>query len=320
MFMYVQLFPLVSSRFITIQMCTFELFLSTDSSLGRVDYSLLSDQTLMEMLFEGFDDEIKNKYKDNQGMYLDVCTWPCVTCGDHERVIEIQIARFSLNGSLELCYVPPKVKVLEIFVFSNRGLTGSIDLTRLPDGMEELNLRGHKLTGEVDLTQLPDGMNDLYLHNNQLTGEIDLTRLPDGMETLGLKNNQLTGEVDLTRLPDGMSELNLDNNNLTGEIDLTRIPEEMRELHIKNNQLSGSFVAKRVPRGMSTIDARGNNFNAIAVVDSKMHADIYLQESGVTSVVDENGKELDSKRFLEYSATNVDEMMKTIEFTDTDRF
>ena len=73
----------------------------------------------------------------------------------------------------------------------------------------------------------------------------------------------------------------------------------MEELYLAKNDLSGSFVAKRVPQGLFTIDARGNNFNAVAVVESETHANINLQESGVTSVVDENGKAQDMRPFLQ---------------------
>ena len=61
-------------------MCAFQLLVSVDPSLGRLDYSLLSDQTLMEMLIESFDDETKKKYQDGQGMYLDICEWPKIKC------------------------------------------------------------------------------------------------------------------------------------------------------------------------------------------------------------------------------------------------
>ena len=49
------------------QMCDFELLLSVDPSLGRVDCSLLADQTLMEMLIEGFDDKPKKSTKTTMG-------------------------------------------------------------------------------------------------------------------------------------------------------------------------------------------------------------------------------------------------------------
>ena len=186
----------------------------------------MTDQTLMEMLVEGFDDETKNKYKDKDGMYLDLSEWPCVTLDDDERVTKIDMSNANVSGSLELCYIPPKVE-------------------------------------------------RLYLGSNRLTGEIDLTRLPDIMCGLYLQNNRLTGEINVTQLPGGMTHL-----------------------YMNNNQLSGSLILKNLPQRLNAIDARGNHFDAIGVVESKIHARIKLEESGVTSVVDENGNEQDMQLFL----------------------
>ena len=250
--------------------------LSADPSLGRVDYSSLSDQTLMEMLFDGFDDEAKKKYQDNEGMYLDVCDWSCVTCDDDERVIKIGADSSEISGSIQFCYVPPKVKKLKV----------------IPSWL------GSELTGSVDLAHLPKDMKHLDLQNNMLTGKIDLTKLPEGMKKLFLDHNQLTGEIDLTQLPKGMRSLRLDSNQLTGEIDLTCLPEGMQYLHISRNQLCGSLVMNQLPQEMRIIAARLNHFNAVAVVSSETLATIKLRGSGVTSVVDEIGRELDKNQFL----------------------
>ena len=210
-------------------MCALQIILSADPSLGRVDYSLLSDQVLMELLIDGFDDETKKMYQDDHGMYLVVCEWRGIRCDQDERVVEVWIDSTNVVGSLELCYAPPKMQ--EVYIRS---------------GYKS------KLTGSVDFTCLPEGMKELYLHNNQLTGEVNLTQLPDGMKVLNLQNNQL----------------------------------------------SGSLVLKRLPPSLRLINVRGNSFNAAAVIDSEARTDVYLQGSGVTSVVDENGKEVDSKRFF----------------------
>ena len=88
--------------------------LCSDPNLGRVDYNSLSDQTLMELLIEGFDDKTKKRYQDDHGMYLDVCEWPFIKYDDDERVIKIDIDSLHVSGSIELCYVPPKVKQIHI--------------------------------------------------------------------------------------------------------------------------------------------------------------------------------------------------------------
>ena len=301
-------------------MYAFELLLTVDPSLGRLDYSLLSDQALMEMLIDGLNDKSKKEYQNKHGMYLDVCEWSCVKCDDDERVIEIDIESHHARGSLELRYVPPKVKVLkktwplskltgsvdfthlpegiQVIDLQNNRLTGEIDSTELPDGMSYVLLYNNQLTGEINLAQLPCGMKDLSLAKNQFSGEIDLAHLPEGMNYLSLHSNRLTGEIDLTQLPNRMEILFLQNNQLTGEIDLTQLPDRMNVLHLHDNQLSGSLVIKCIPFRETTINAGGNHFNPIAVVHSETQAAILLRGSGVTSVVDENGTEVDRKRFL----------------------
>ena len=302
-------------------MCAFQVFITVDPSLGRLEYSLMSDQALMEMFIEKFDDETKKENQDKHGMYLDACEWECIECDDHERVVEIDIDSRSVSGTLDLCYVPPKVKVLEIRPpWLNGKLTGSVDLAHLPGEVQVVDLRGNALTGELDLTHLPKEMRILSIKHNQLSGEIDLTQLPKRMKQLILTVNQLTGGIDLTHLPGGMGHIYLSYNELSGEIDLTQLPKEMtilalcnnqfsgeinlthlphgmQNLILENNKLSGSFVMKAITNRMLT-DAGGNKFNAVAVVVSKTRARIMLQGSGVTSVVDENGKAQDMKQFL----------------------
>ena len=229
----------------------------------------------MEMLFEGFDDETKEKYQDNHGMYLDVCGCSCIKCDDDERVVQIELGSETLSGSLELCYVPPKVKVLLITSWRKTELTGSVDLTYLPSGVEWVDL-----------------------DNNELTHEIDLTLLPDGTKYISLQANQLSEEIELTHLPDGMEDLYHNKNHFTGNVVLTHLPKGMQKLFLQSNLLSGSVIIKRLPHGIEMIDLRENNFNAIAVVTPETDVTIKLDGSGVTPVVDEKGEEINMERFM----------------------
>ena len=179
-----------------------------DPSLGRLEYTLLPDHSLMEMLFEGFDAETKKRCQDTDGMYLDVCEWPCVGCDDEERVT--QIGEYNqVSGSLYLCYIPPNV---ESFAIPDSQLSGSIDLTQLPQRIKGVELWGNRLTGTVDLTHLPQRLNILYLHHNQFSGSIDLTKLPQGMFYLNLENNCFTGAFVATDLPHRLDMLNAQGN------------------------------------------------------------------------------------------------------------
>ena len=222
-------------------MCAFELFLSVDPSLGRVDYSLLSDQTLMEMLYGGFDEETKRKFQDKEGMFLDVCKWVGVKCDANERVVEIK----------------------------HQG----------------------RIRGSLQLSRLPSEVTCINISRNDLEGSIDLSNLPPNIEQIHLERNHLTGSVDLTKLPENVGILNLTKNCLSGSLELAQLPRSMRFLFIFDNQFSGSFIATNLPKTLCGIFATDNQFNPIAVVDSQTTAQIRLGDSGVTSVVDENGNE-----------------------------
>ena len=84
-----------------------------------------------------------------------VCIWMFVTGrassvirinDKDESVIEIDIYNRYVRGSLELLYVPPKVKVLKISSLFWGELTGSVDLTQLPEDMYYLKLKKNQLT------------------------------------------------------------------------------------------------------------------------------------------------------------------------------
>ena len=101
-------------------MFALQQLLSVDPSIGRVDYSLMSDQTLMEMLIDGIDDNTKNKYKDNDGIYLDVCEWACIKCDEDQRVIEIVTSSTNegsnLTGSIKHHFLKEKKSMWRLFL------------------------------------------------------------------------------------------------------------------------------------------------------------------------------------------------------------
>ena len=73
---------------------------------------------------------------------------------------------------------------------------------------------------------------------------------------------------------------------------------QSRECSFQNNKLSGSLVLKSLPSEIRFINAERNNFSAVAVIERKAHVRITLRGSGVTSVVDVNGRKRNMNRFL----------------------
>ena len=242
-------------------MYAFRIILSVDTALGRVDYNSLSDQMLIEMLIDGYDDDAKENYRDLDDTYLDICEWPCVLCDDDQRVEKMYETQ-DVSGSLDLSCIPPKMK--EIYIDEN-GLVGEIDLTNFPESMELLNLS-----------------------DNMLAGSTDLTHLSRKMKYINLCSNQFSGTIDITQLPAEMLVLYLDANFFTGTIELTKLPQSMRELTLHNNRFTGPFIATNLPQHLQSLNASGNRFDAVAVAELGKVTKVTVEKSGVTSVVDEN--------------------------------
>ena len=147
-----------------------------------------------------------------------------------------------------------------------------------------------ELSGSIQLSYLPPNATWVDISTGQLEGSIDVTKLPPKMCIFSLEKNLLSGTADLSQLPQSMEKFHIHSNQFSGSVDLAHLPDRLMHFSIKNNQLTGSFIATSLPRNLVGFFAGGNNFEAVAVVDSKTDARIDLRESGVKSAVDESGR------------------------------
>uniref|UniRef100_A0A7S4PIR2 Uncharacterized protein n=1 Tax=Paramoeba aestuarina TaxID=180227 RepID=A0A7S4PIR2_9EUKA len=111
-------------------------FISADPSLGKVDKTSLSDQTLMELFIEGVTNtgEIWESGDDS----ADISEWKGLT--------------FDSNGT---------IKTIEWEHFGNYfelNLTGSLQLQWLPSTLVRVAVSGHQLSGSIDLEHLPEAL------------------------------------------------------------------------------------------------------------------------------------------------------------------
>mmetsp|Transcript_20841 Transcript_20841/g.32518 ORF Transcript_20841/g.32518 Transcript_20841/m.32518 type:complete len:238 (-) Transcript_20841:32-745(-) len=214
------------------------LSFSVDPSLGRIDKSTLSQETLMELLIS----QIVNKEvicgpeEDLQRQ------WKEVTLNENGEVLRIQWIYYKLEGTFHLEWLPPTAT--SVMVTYNSKLEGTIHLTSLPEPLIKLNLARNSFSGEIDLTRLPAKLERLYVNANQFCGTVCLTKLPSSLVSLYLSENQFFGPVDLTSLPEGLEDFRLHNNDFSGETDFLHLPENLRELHADHTKLSGDLYAK----------------------------------------------------------------------------
>ena len=87
------------------------LVFTVDPTLGRLDFSLLSDQARMEMVFaEVAREELAtNMHVDEHGEFTDVCAWKGVTCDGGDHVTALSFFLYCADGTLSLAYLPPSI-------------------------------------------------------------------------------------------------------------------------------------------------------------------------------------------------------------------
>ena len=242
------------------------LLISADAHLGRVDISSLSDQILMEMLVSSSTEEKRSRLLDKDGVFLDVCEWPGVTCNADEQVVGVCKDGFRmLEGSVELAYIPPKVTIFGMY---QSRLSGTLDTSALPHNMEMFSIR-----------------------NNEFYGTVDMTQLPVTMQEFVIRSNKFTGSMNLEALPNALTQLFLDRNKFTGKVSLHYLPPKLEHLDISHNALSGDFYLDNVPETLENLYAVSNAFHAVATAPLR-YTNITLRKSTVSDFADNSGNEI----------------------------
>uniref|UniRef100_A0A7S4KGK3 Leucine-rich repeat protein n=1 Tax=Paramoeba aestuarina TaxID=180227 RepID=A0A7S4KGK3_9EUKA len=220
----------------------FRIALTLDESLGRLDNSVLSEQSLMELLVQNMHE--KNHFCDAGGDFHPIEQWNGV--------------HFNVHGSVESIDWQNKFP---------RG--GSMDFQWIPLNALTVNVSTNKLTGSVELSLLPEGIISFFAYNNSLSGSLDLTSLPKSLRDLHLDNNNLSGALDLTGLPPCFESLNLSNNRFHDEVDLRALPASMKAMYISSNRLSGTVRIDRIGDDINRIDLSGNAIQSLQSTDGR---------------------------------------------------
>ena len=264
---------------------SFAVLSSMDPSLGRVDKSMLSDQDLLELLFDNLTEESKETIRKYNEQFHSVCSWDGVWCDAKRRVIKFHPAVF-FTGSMSFDYIPPNVTH---FVVVSRSLSGTLDAHVLSQVLEKFNIRDNNFEGAIPLDDLPASLSFMDLSENAFEGSCDLTRLPQKMKELLLRGNECTGSVDLQALPSTMQTLDIGENRFFGKVCLEKLPRRMQMLFLDGNAFCGDFKIVNPPWCLQGIRAFSNNFAGIAVVHSGIASTVMLHGNAITAVVDEDG-------------------------------
>ena len=241
------------------------LFADTQAALGRLDYDSLNDQSRMEILIEGLDEDSKSYFQDENGAFYDVCEWIALSCDEVGNVNDLTFEdEEPLSGTLSLDFLPPKL--IKVAIFNHEGITGTIDMTALPPLLKNCWLYCCAFTGSCVLTDLPRSLSELDVGGNLLSGTLDLTKLPESLTDINVSFNRFTGTLNLLHLPSGIHRVNFSNNGLSGRLDLSV-----------------------VPAGLTAVWARNNSFSGLAIVASSYTGTLMIYETQIMGIIDESG-------------------------------
>ena len=254
---------------------------ANDSALGRIDPTMLDNQTRMELLVEGLSDESKKKYKDASGNFLDIQEWDGVYLDKDTKEIAGFTVRPRTHGAVAFEFLPDSVVT---FGASRSDIEGTVPVELLPRGLKVFDISYiGSMNGTIDFCALPPALEICYLAGNKFTGTADLTRLPDHLESLHIDGNDFYGTLSLSNLPASLHTIWISGNEFCGCICEAKISDSLADLYASNCRFTGSFVYENLPEGANIVDLSENQISGkLSITDTDFHEDINLSGSAFT--------------------------------------
>ena len=257
----------------------FSLLQATDDALGRVNYTYLSDQTLIELFMEGFDKEWTEPFQNSSGEYFDIQEWEELTF-DHQGILRELDFTNLLEGSVSFQFIPASVESVDL---THCLLKGTLDVAVLPKGLMLFSVQeGEELQGTVDFGSLPPKMRSFEIDENQFSGSADLEHLPAALRVFDIAVNKFTGTVSLKSLPIEMERLYIHNNGFSGSLDISNLPTKLAVFSASNCQFTGELHFKNLPPNLESLFLEDNKFEGeLRILENrKKIAELSLSECG----------------------------------------
>mmetsp|Transcript_6907 Transcript_6907/g.10459 ORF Transcript_6907/g.10459 Transcript_6907/m.10459 type:complete len:200 (+) Transcript_6907:34-633(+) len=185
----------------------FSITLCADLPLGKVEKSTLSEDILLELLIEKMTANTE-RIRGNEENSWEVSEWNGLELNAQKNIGAIKWSNKGLTGGIQLEYLP---RTTRRAYFDNNSLSGDLCLTDLPEGLVKLAFSNNKFSTTVDLTRLPSTLAGLFLDKNPLFGVTDFSRLPSGLVWLWMNDTLLSGTV----CAKSYSKYRADNSNVT---------------------------------------------------------------------------------------------------------
>ena len=238
------------------------LLVSTaDSALGRFDVSNVSQQSLMELFVQGFDD-VCIAIKDDES-YYDISEWTVLLVGADSEVFGIII-----NNADSAAVFQNADRTIKKHCFPPGG---TMDFQYVPPTVTHLNVSLMNMKGEIQTASLPRGLQTLKVNRNKLSGTFDAAGLPQRVQNVDISKNSLSGSLILDSLPTSLIEFIANANNFSGSINLGKLPPKLVKLNLSSNRLEGHLFLCNVPATLEEAEMHVNKFDTEKVIFDAKH-------------------------------------------------
>eukprot|EP00834_Sanchytrium_tribonematis_P008664 NODE_1106_length_2188_cov_0.215893.p1 type:complete len:260 gc:universal NODE_1106_length_2188_cov_0.215893:1994-1215(-) len=166
---------------------------------------------------------------NNLGQLLIVC----LGNGQNQHVVNLELSRLKLNGTIKSQFIPSSLTTLFI---SQTTLNTTIP-SSLPNTIKYLNLNGNSLRGVIPNT-LPTALVTMDVGSNQLTGLP--TSFPATLTSLTLSYNSFTT---MPVIPQGLIKFDASYNLIKDQLPNV-FPTSITDFYASNNMIYGTIPAK----------------------------------------------------------------------------
>ena len=237
------------------------LLFSIDSQCGKFDKALLPQQSMMELLVQGFDDV--GIAKDKQGNFIPIEEWSILEFGADGTITDIEIDASEYMAQLYLiqCTRDP-LRITEICFDAG----GSIDFQFVPGTVTSLTIIALALHGKLNTLDLPRGLCYLNLMLNEFLSEFSTAGLPEPTEHVDISDNRFEGSLLLSALPPNVVHFRAPNNGFSGALIFRALPECIDSLILYRNQFCGKIDVSAIPPSLTILELYGNCWGADSVI------------------------------------------------------
>ena len=242
-------------------------FFFIDNGLSRIDSAAFSDQTRMELVVAGLDDQSKAQFEDSNEAFRDISGWRGLKFDAEGNVKSIywRYERHKLNGSLSLDYLPQHLEKFNLYgpIFAKSAISvcGTIETAALPRGLREFAIDRQRMSGTLNLPELPQTLAYFTVMSNDLSGDLIFRGTPESLLHLDLSKNAFTGKVATEDLPRALEFFSISRNAMEGSLNLTKLPVCLVIFHAANNNLNGTINLDHLPPTLMECHLSGNAFH-----------------------------------------------------------